>query len=271
MTTVAEFQPHSNSLSSPDQVAWARACALAADRLSATVEPQRLAKGLALAQAQKVCLSLDDKNEYATVKSGRMIYTITTAGQCPCQDNQLRKATCKHLLAVDITQGASVFFDHEQELVQQQVTEREALSEVVTQALQTLPQVPSPQIRLDNPAGFNLKDRVGTMELWYTLHDTDDEALLARLKKVVPLFQAMVRQCREVDAALKPAPPVASVTGTGLVSTQNGSHPPEHTNDTDRSWCPHHKVVMDFYPSNERGTAWYSHRLGNGGYCRGGN
>lgn len=130
-----------------------------------------------------------------------------------------------------------------------------------------------PQVvyQVDNPAGFNFKARVGSTELWYTFHDVDDEHLLARLKIVLPQLQTLV-EAYEVRSKNGPVAPISG-NGTLPASSNNGTRPrpPIDGNDTDRSWCPHHQVQMDWHPENERGPGWYSHRLGSGGYCRGGN
>lgn len=127
-------------------------------------------------------------------------------------------------------------------------------------------------VSIENPAGYNLKARVGNIEHWYTLHEVSDDKLIARLKVVVPAFYEIVRLCEEQEKAKRLEPPAAPIQGGGqfVASAKNGT-PPMGGNDTDRSWCPHHAIHMDWHPENDRGPGWYSHRLGTGGYCRGGN
>jgi hypothetical protein len=64
-------------------------------------------------------------------------------------------------------------------------------------ALNTSVPGPAPLTRIDNPAGCNLKFRIGPNELWFTLHDSSDEALLARLQTTLPLLQDIVEACEQ--------------------------------------------------------------------------
>lgn len=256
--------------------AWHRACSLAADALAATQDPRRLALGLGLAQAHKVTLTLTEEQEdYAQVASGRKIYSITTAGKCPCEDAH-RGHTCKHLLAVMITQNAIPFGGSVETLAEEAFLATPA--EEPVQAAQSLPPAPTPHIQIDNPAGFNFKARVGNGELWYTFHDVSDERLMARLSVILPQLQEMVAEAEErlvqrQKTQKASPPPEVMIDGSGILprSTSNGTKPHPDTNDTNREWCSVHQVEMTFYPANERGPGWYSHRLGQGGYCRGGN
>ena len=296
MTTLAEFpappqvpepvvSSSDSSNNSPEQIAWQRACALAADKLSATAEPTRLAKGLALAQNHRVVRTLsDDLQDFAQVQSGRTTYTITQEGQCPCTDFEKHKSNCKHLLALTITQMAGAFVEHE--------------LEVMTHASssQPVPLVPyaGATLRVDNPAGANFKARIGADELWFTWHDTSDEALVARLKKEMPTIQALIFECQErqkAQQAQKEAPKAPltvdshlatlvakavqdALQGAGLPpSRSNGMKPAAKpdSNDVNPEWCSVHREEMTYHPADARGSAWYSHRLGSGGYCRGGN
>src|SRR5712691_619089 len=85
-------------------IAWQQACAQAADALRPPLDPERLAKALALAQDGTVALEEDGA---AQVTSGGTRYRIEADGTCHCPDVQHRGAPCKHLLAVQIHQQAT--------------------------------------------------------------------------------------------------------------------------------------------------------------------
>src|SRR5262249_19184357 len=73
-----------------------------------------------------------------------------------------------------------------------------------------------PHIQVDNPSGVNLKFRIGSNELWFTMHDKSDDALLERLAAKLPMLQEIVEACDErykarEQAAKAPKPPPATV------------------------------------------------------------
>jgi len=112
------------------------------------------------------------------------------------------------------------------------------------------------------PASCCLKWRIGTMEILYTARGATDAELQPRITALLPCLQALVSEVQahavlqtEASAAVQgpPAPPAA---GAPPVPTS----PPE-------DWCPVHQVRMGRH-SNANGT-WYSHRLGDGTYCKG--
>jgi len=238
-----------------------------------------------MAQNHKVTLALEeDVESFATVRSGNKLYSIDKEQGCSCPDYQKVGSACKHILALLITQTAPTFFDHEQAVVAVEVLKDETA--IVASHV------------VENPAGCNFKAKIGNAELWYTWHDVSDAALLGRLNEVLPQLQAMMAAAEERQAAREQArqqavkPPDAPISTPDLStliakavqealksaalppSSNNGTKPayaPPDSNDTDRSWCPHHNIEMDFHPENDRGPAWYSHRLGSGGYCKGGN
>lgn len=283
-------------------VGWRRNCALVADALSHEpgMDPTRLAKGLTLAQADRVTLlhphgATEDGEDYATVQSGKALYTISDSGQCVCKDFTSQfNVPCKHVLALQIHEGAlTAALELPGSQGEEPAAETPGASPIAPALVRTV----------DNPAGANFKARVGNMELWYTWHGETDEEVMRRMRESLPVLQELVMACEErqkeretvareaarlaraadaeVSAALVIDPRVQEMVATAVTralqgkslpaSTRNGTRPPLDGNDTDPSWCEHHSVSMDYHPANDRGPAWYSHRLGTGGYCKGSN
>ena len=275
------FHPFPSPPVSAEQLAWQRACALVADQVGTQrhCEPQRLAKGLALAQAGQVTLiSGQDQVEaledvYATVSSGRTRYRITNDGICECPDyGKSPTVMCKHLIALELHQEATVLL------------ERQRIDGKPSPMPSTVDQGAVPRrCHVENPAGANFKARIGNAELWYTWHGETDEEVLERMRTCLPTLQAILTACetqhadREAaaqaqrqaearDLAAKTAADDDARTRTVPAPTLTPSH------DTDRSWCPHHHLTMSLH-TNDRGS-WYSHvegTLPNGKprYCRG--
>lgn len=286
--------------------AWENACMIEAELLSDYHEAGRVVRGLKLAQNGMVTFAPHENPlAYAVVKSGSVFYEISHDLQCECKDFHTEAArACKHIIAALITEKAMAALappkDSNEDLpwepeppaddalrsVEENPTPEPASAPMPEDlSILDVPEMPAPlvvdtpapppSVSIENPAGYNLKARVGNIEHWYTLHEANDERLIARLKVVVPAFYEIVRRCEEEEQAKRQHPPQAPIHGTGTLpsSTQNGTkpQPPLAGNDTDRSWCPHHEVHMEWHPANERGPGWYSHRLGSGGFCRGGN
>jgi hypothetical protein len=272
---------------------WQQACVQAANQLTALpngryvqVRMERMRQGLELAQRGAVSLPDDGQTLSAVVRSGSNLYQIDTRLlTCTCADYQKHLQACKHLLAVEIHIGALGLSGRAEEPLNPPAPEPATTT--------SLP-APVPLTRIDNPSGCNLKFRIGPNELWFTLHDSSDEALLARLRTTLPLLQDIVEACEQRyeqrKAAAPPAagpskttpPPapaertldeqIAAAVQAAMKGQANGTPPPrvpqlEPTNDTDPSWCPIHRCKME-RRSNERGS-WYSHRLSSGAYCKG--
>lgn len=308
MASITQQLLMQTSESDRPQLDWERACIIASQSFPG-YEPTYLARGLDIAQRRHVTLNLnDEEEEYAVVQSGKKSYTITKRGECPCPDS-LKGQVCKHLMALDITLAATRVLEEEYET-------SVAIQEATTEAIpaEIIPPTSSPiapvlaEVRtrtiVENPAGANFKARIGTMELWYTWHDTTDEALKARLQTMLPELQEIVLACeerqRDREQAVKEeakkqkaSEPEATITvtteqlnahiakavkaalsGYSLpAATSNGIKPnggDQHA-DTNPAWCAVHGEEMVWHPANDRGPGWYSHRLGMGGYCKGGN
>jgi hypothetical protein len=147
-----------------------------------------------------------------------------------------------------------------------------------------------------------LKFRIGPNELWFTLHDRSDEALLARLRTTLPLLQDIVEACEQRYAQRQAAPAaepprapapaaaertpeeqiaaaVAAAMKAQAAASRNGASLPASPearaqltaaqHDHDPSWCHKHQLAMRWHDGNSRGPGWFSHQLADGSYCKG--
>jgi N-terminal domain of anti-restriction factor ArdC len=88
------------------------------------------------------------------------------------------------------------------------------------------------------PAACTLKFQVGGLDILYTIRDATDDALFARIRRILPRIQEKVN-----------TPPE---NGTAL---QQGTH-----------WCPIHKVSLKRFTKGDQ--IWYSHKLADGSWCK---
>jgi hypothetical protein len=288
---------------------WQQACVQAANTLTALpngryvqVRMERMRQGLELAQRGAVTLPDDGEQLSAMVRSGNNIYQVDTRLlSCTCADNQKSLQTCKHILATEVTIGALGLSGLAQEPLNPPAVPVE--TPAPEPALNTSVPAPAPLTRIDNPAGCNLKFRIGPNELWFTLHDSSDEALLARLRTTLPLLQDLVEGCaqRYEQRTATPPPPAGTAKTTPTVpvgtpppapertlqeeiaaavqaamkaqaaASRNGNgapaSPEAHANGP--SWCAKHQVTMKWHDGNARGPGWFSHLLSDGSYCKG--
>jgi hypothetical protein len=154
----------------------------------------------------------------ATVKSGSHTYTITPMDGCTCADSRYRSRYCKHFIAVEllkrVTQGDS------------------PPSEDADPAV--VPNTPCSASWAvhEAPASCCLKFQASGVECLYTMRDTDDELLFARVQRILPKLME------------------------GLMPTEAGATPPVAPD-----YCPIHQVQMKQYSKDDE--VWYSHRLHN--------
>ena len=185
-------------VTAPDQIAWQRACAMAAEELGSlnSYDVPRLAKALVLTQGQAVQLvSQEDTNNedaiYAVVQSGKTLYEIHSESNCTCHDHAKAGNICKHMMALDIYEHAIENFPE----VRERLLEEPGI-------IVMPPAVPLASVHqhVENPAGANFKAKVGNIELWYTWHGSSDEEIMGRMRAILPELQAMVEAC---DARLQ--------------------------------------------------------------------
>ena len=281
---------------------WQQACVQAANALTAlpngryvTVRMERMRQGLELAQRGAVTLPDDGQDLSAVVRSGNNMYQVDTRLlTCTCADYQKHLQACKHLLAAEIHTGALGLAGRAEEPFNPP-----ALEPAITTSLPPAAPTTASWPISEAPASLNIKLRVGTMELMFTMRDVDDRKLQRRATMSLPWLTDILHGCeanlaarqqeaersrqqaeeerqaqaRSLDEQIAAAVAAAMQAQTTGSPTGNGARKPpappalEPTNDTDPSWCPIHRCKME-RRTNERGS-WYSHRLAGGGYCKG--
>src|SRR5262249_13131767 len=206
---------------------WSQSCVQAAQVVQAqstakglVVEQARLARGLDL--AQRGAVRSDDDDGPPTATSGKHGSRSRHGHICPCEDRRRHQLPCKHELAVEIHLGALHLSQPAPAEGQRNAspvglgsgpsTTSASTASAPTSPAQVAPggagaqptrqrkaapAASAPQTRIDNPAGANLKFRIGPNELRLTWHASSDEALLARLRTTLPLFQEIVEACEQ--------------------------------------------------------------------------
>src|SRR5215831_9582908 len=275
---------------------WQQACVQAANTLTAlpngryvTVRMERMRQGLELTQRGAVTLPENGEELSAVVRSGNNIYQVDTRLlTCPCADYQKHLQACKHLLAAEIHLGALGLLPPSAPAP----AAAEEPAPVQDPAPMTLAPSTASWPISEAPASLNIKLKIGTMELMFTMRDVDDLKLQRRATMSLPWLQDILHGCeanlaarqqeaeeerqvqqRSLDEQIAAAVAAAMKAQATASTTGNGARKPpappalEPTNDTDPSWCPIHRCTME-RRTNERG-AWYSHRLSSGAYCKG--
>jgi hypothetical protein len=200
--------------------------AIAVRQAAATMERpehgERLQKALDFVLTGAVTLNADGT---ATVKSGSHAYQIN--GECPCQDSQTRSKYCKHYLAVQLLKRTL-------ERLHQSPNGHHK------DALTPQPQAPQSAAWHVNeaPASCCLKFQLCGMEILYTMRDTDDDKLFARVRRILPKIQEKV--------------------STGSNGEQSQAH---------QDLCPIHNVPMKHHTKGKQ--SWVSHQMADDSWCRG--
>lgn len=220
--TAPDRTPHERQPSTPD---WQYCVRQAAEQLHDLYrDNERFAHAWTLVLGGAVALHPDGT---ATVQSGTHTYHIN--GDCTCQDAQHRTKYCKHYLAVEIAKLATTLLTSGQ----QHPPETGAL--YGHPARTGAPRPPSASSHWhvqEAPAACTLKFQVEGVDVLYTMRDTSDDALFARIKRILPRVQAKAKEAQD-------------------------SMPQ----------CPIHNVPLQRYSKN--GQVWLSHRTADGQWCRG--
>src|SRR5215813_3882608 len=291
---------------------WQQACVQAANTLTAlpngryvNVRMERMRQGLELAQRGAVTLPEDGEQFSAVVRSGNNVYQVDTRLlTCPCADYQKHLQACKHLLAAEIHLGALGLVPPS--------TPEPAAAEVPAPVQDPAPMTPAPSTASwpisEAPTSLNIKLKIGTMELMFTMRDVDDLKLQRRATMALPWIQEILHGCeahlaarqQEAERSLKQAEEerqaqarsldeqIAAAVATAMqaqTSRHNGQSPQQRTaaappqppaaeglasaHDHDPSWCPKHQLTMRWHDGNARGPGWFSHQLADGSYCKG--
>jgi hypothetical protein len=156
---------------------------------------------------------------------------------CSCDDSQLGRAPrglCKHILACMLTVRV------------QEALASEAPPEPKTGDAPVLPEA---------PASLNFRAMVGGFETQITLRDHDEARLLARLEALL------------TRGTVAPLPTRAQPRPQAQPLTPQQHHAAAmHKRASDL--CKIHAVQMTLNTGKD-GRTWYSHRLADGGFCKG--
>jgi hypothetical protein len=185
----------------------------------------RLQKAMDLVLSNSVSLHEDGT---ATVKSGNRTYDISP--ECTCEDSQRRSKFCKHFLSVELLKKTY------SRLHPSSNGHTPAAPVSSTQPASKTSQAATWAVN-EAPASCCLKFQVNGLEILYTMRDTDDDHLFARIRRILPKIQEKIEQ--------KPDQP-----------TQHDEH-----------HCPIHHVPMKRYTKGDQ--VWWSHKTADGSWCRG--
>ena len=209
-----------------DQTIWQYHVRRAAEHLHEQYQDnERFPKAWKLATNQKVTLHSDGT---ATVLSGDHNYQID--GNCPCEDAQYRTKFCKHYLAAEITKLATDLMAASQSPDQHVVPIFDHADPPETPVI---PHISSAHWQVNEaPAACTLKFQVSGVDILYTMRDVNDDALFARIKRILPRVQAKAQETQEQLPK-----------------------------------CPIHNVPMSRFTKN--GRSWWAHQTVDGQWCRG--
>ena len=209
-------------LESPHNDRLKQAVVRAAAALETPQNTERLQSAMDLVLTNAVTLHDDGS---AMVTSGQHTYEIDPKKGCPCGDAQHRTKQCKHVIAVEICKQVHT-------LLQTQAGDTEP---------PPVPRSASWQVH-EAPASCCLKFLIGGVECMYTMRDTDDEKLFARVRRILPRVQEKV----------------ASNGHKGSSSESTGD---------DSARCAIHNATMKRHTKGDQ--VWYSHKAVDGSWCRG--
>jgi hypothetical protein len=138
----------------------------------------RLTKALHLVLANAVTINADGT---ADVRSGQRTYTIPPAEGCPCEDAKRRTRFCKHYIAMLIAKRAAALLQGTQHAASRQGSPQEdpAASGSVTTDWQVH----------EAPVACTLTFVCKGVDVYLTLRDVSDDALFARIKRILPKIQ----------------------------------------------------------------------------------
>jgi len=209
---------------------WREAVTTVAEKAKATL-PQcngRVDKAMAIVLNGDVELLPDGKARVASQSNGTTEYVICN-GVCECKDfPKAPSGWCKHRIAAGMQKRAIALM--QRTLATSTITQPEA------------PSQPTPAPLPEAPASVNVRLVVSGREVQWTLRDTDEARLAARLAALLARYPV-------TEAPTSPAPaPAAQPTPEG--------------------WCVRHGVQMKLNHGKD-GRQWWSHRVAEGGWCKG--
>jgi len=178
-------------------------------------------RGTALVLNRHVWLGEDGRHAQVLSADGQTWLLVN--GNCTCMEApQAPEGLCAHRLAVGIYRRASELLTSSTAPVQPAAAEKTTLPEA--------------------PASVNVRVKVQGHEVQWTLRDSSEDRLAARLEALLTRYPEAVCQAKGREQASAPAQP------------------------TPEGWCLIHQTQMT-RQSNDRGS-WWSHKTADG-WCRG--
>lgn len=182
MSIVAELSnddsAHSTFPATSHAKYWQQAALQAAENLALVLHAgDRLTKALHLVLANAVTINADGT---AQVRSGQRTYTIPPAEGCPCEDAKRRTRFCKHYIAILIAKRAAALL---------QGTQHTRGQELPHEDTETSTSVTSDWQIHEAPVACTLTFVCKGVDVHLTMRDVSDDALFARVKRILPKIQ----------------------------------------------------------------------------------
>jgi hypothetical protein len=137
----------------------------------------RLPKALHLVLANAVTINADGTAE---VLSGQRIYSIPPAEGCPCEDAKRRTRFCKHYIAMLIAKRAAALLQGTQHASGQEPSQESPATSAAVSADWHIHEA---------PVACTLTFVCKGVDVHLTVRDVSDDALFARIKRILPKIQ----------------------------------------------------------------------------------
>jgi hypothetical protein len=138
----------------------------------------RVTKALHLVLVNAVTIKTDGTSQ---VRSGQKTYTIPPTEGCSCEDAIRRPRFCKHYIAMLIRKRATALL---------QGTQHASGQEIPTGSSATPASVSADWQVHEAPAACTLTFVCKGVDVHLTMRDVSDDALFARLRRILPKIQA---------------------------------------------------------------------------------
>ena len=115
------------------------------------------------------------------------------------------------------------------------------------------------------PASVNVRVTIGGREVQWTLRDSDEGRLAARLAALLARYP-QPQPAQPVRVAVKSQATVQPAASQGPGSPQQHNAAAQHQRVS--GFCKVHNMQMHLNTGKD-GRTWYSHRLPEGGFCKG--
>jgi hypothetical protein len=202
----------------------------------------RVEKAVRLALAGDVELHADGSATVYSSSDPTRRYEIIE-GTCTCRDwEKAPQHLCQHRLSAGLVRRTYALLPQELPC--------EAFPENDPGPVEELPPTPPPagQPLPEAPASVNVRVSIGGREVQWTLRDSDEARLAVRLEALLARYP--------VPQAATPAQPLSAAQHGALA---------QHKART--GYCAVHETAMQL--NTKDGRSWYSHRLPEGGFCKG--